>query len=169
MFDSIKKAIIQNREDDALLYEYVLTEIENSVILKGLWAKAMALSEGNDNKIQPLYMQYRVQSIKDEFTKLNIAYKEMSKDPLFRKISSIYAEPTPIKSSQVKIEEKVIPVKKTMSDIDNFIMSQEKDTSSQSSTKGALEILCQSSRISTTQGQTHGTNTRYTGNITANS
>jgi hypothetical protein len=34
---------------------------------------------------------------------------------------------------------------------------------------GALEILCQSSRISTTQGQTHGTNTRYTGNITANS
>ena len=35
--------------------------------------------------------------------------------------------------------------------------------------RGALEILCQSSRISTTQGQTHGTNTRYTGNITANS
>ena len=34
---------------------------------------------------------------------------------------------------------------------------------------GALEILCQSSRISTTQGQTHGTNTRYTGNIATNS
>jgi hypothetical protein len=34
---------------------------------------------------------------------------------------------------------------------------------------GALEILCQSSRISTTQGQTHGTNTRYAGNITTNS
>jgi len=80
MFDTIKKVLIQNREDDALLYEYVLTEIENEVILKGLWAKAMALSECNDNKIQALYMQYRVQSIKDELTKQNIAYKEMSKE-----------------------------------------------------------------------------------------
>lgn len=34
---------------------------------------------------------------------------------------------------------------------------------------GALEILCQSSRISTTQGKTHGTNTRYTSNTATNS
>lgn len=105
MFDTIKKALIQNREDDALLYEYVLTELEDGTKIKGLWAKAMAISEGNDNKIQALYMQYRVQSIKDEFTKLNIAYKEMSKDPLFKKIAAVNAEPTPVKASQVVIEE----------------------------------------------------------------
>jgi len=33
----------------------------------------------------------------------------------------------------------------------------------------ALEILCQSSRISTTQGQAHGINIRHTSNIAANS
>jgi len=43
------------------------------------------------------------------------------------------------------------------------------DVTIQSLLGGALEILCQSSRISTTQGQTHGINTRYTGDTTANS
>ncbi|MFA6395454.1 MAG: hypothetical protein WCW84_05765 [Sulfurimonas sp.] len=116
MFDSIKKALIQNREDDALLYEYVLTEIENDVILKGLWAKAMALSEGYDNKIQPLYMQYRVQSIKDEFTKLNIAYKELTKEPLFRKIAAVFAEPAPTMPSQSTAVEQAVPVEKPIAD-----------------------------------------------------
>lgn len=110
MFDTIRKAVIQNREDDALLYEYVLTEIESNVILKGLWAKAMALSEGNDNKIQPLYMQYRVQSIKDEFTKLRIAYKELSRDPLFKKLASIYSTQNtdiPAQTIENKPQEKI--------------------------------------------------------------
>jgi hypothetical protein len=35
-------------------------------------------------------MQYRVQNIKDQFTKLNIAYDEMKKEILFTKIKSIF-------------------------------------------------------------------------------
>jgi hypothetical protein len=139
MFDSIKKALIQNREDDALLYEYVLTEIENEVILKGLWAKAMALSEGNDNKIRPLYMQYRVQSIKDEFTKLNIAYKEMTRDPLFKKITAVFAEPVAVKAPEVivstpkiTIVEKSEPSKKPMTEMDSFFNESKKADSTES-------------------------------------
>lgn len=128
MFDTIKKALIQNREDDALLYEYVLTEIENGIRIKGLWAKAIALSEGNENKIKPLYMQYRVQSIKDEFTKLNIAYKEMTKEPLFRKIAAVFAEPTPTSSKMPEIvEEKTISAKKPMSEMDRFFNEPNKE------------------------------------------
>jgi predicted DNA-binding protein len=126
MFDTIKKVLIQNREDDALLYEYVLTEIENEVILKGLWAKAMALSEGNDNKIQPLYMQYRVQSIKDEFTKLNIAYKELTKKPLFEKIASFMRDDQ-TQEPKTKVENNVSLSYRKPNDLDNFISEVNKD------------------------------------------
>lgn len=48
MFDGIRKIMIQSREEDELLYEYVFDEMESGEIYKSLWAKAIALSEGND-------------------------------------------------------------------------------------------------------------------------
>ena len=36
LFNFAKKIIIENRENDDLLYEYVLAEIENEIIIKGL-------------------------------------------------------------------------------------------------------------------------------------
>ena len=74
MFNFSRKKIIEHRESDNLLFEYTLTEIENGIIIKSLWAKAIALAEGDEQKIKPLYMQYRVQNIKDQFMKLNIEY-----------------------------------------------------------------------------------------------
>lgn len=79
LFDGIKQRQINNRVKDEVLYEYVLDEIESGDLSKGLWAKAIALSEGEENKIQSLYMQYRVQAIKDYFTSLEIAYNKLSK------------------------------------------------------------------------------------------
>ena len=80
--------MIEDRESDNLLYEYVLTELENGIVIKALWAKAMAKAEGNENKIQSLYMQFRVQNIKDQFTKLQIAYDRLTREQLFQKIKS---------------------------------------------------------------------------------
>ena len=94
MFNFARKKIIEKRENDDLLYEYVLTELESEIIIKSLWAKAIALAEGNEKKIEPLYMQYRVQNIKDQFTKLNIAYNDIKKEVLFNKIKSIFSEKT---------------------------------------------------------------------------
>ncbi len=66
-----------------MLYEYVMEELENNIKIKGLWAKAYANSEGNIDKIEPLYVQYRVQSIKDIFISIEISYNEMSRQKLF--------------------------------------------------------------------------------------
>jgi hypothetical protein len=88
MFDYFKKKAIKERTSDEILYEYVTEELEKNIKVKGLWAKAYANSDGNDNKIEPLYMQYRVQSIKDIFSSLEIMYNELSRQKLFDFISS---------------------------------------------------------------------------------
>lgn len=90
MFDFVKKKIIENRDNDDLLFEYVLEEMEDDVIVKSSWAKALAYSEGNENKAKSLYMQYRVQSIKDIFTKLRISYNDLEKAVLLEKIKSLF-------------------------------------------------------------------------------
>ena len=110
LFNFAKKIIIENRENDDLLYEYVLTEIENEIIIKSLWAKAIAMAEGNEKKVEPLYMQYRVQNIKDQFTKLNIAYSDMKKEVLFNQIKSIF-NPKPLAEPIVVKEVKTIKAK----------------------------------------------------------
>lgn len=65
-------------ENDNMLYEYVLEEIEKNNLQKGLWAKALALSEGNNDKAKSLYMQYRVQAIKEELSRLHIDPSSLS-------------------------------------------------------------------------------------------
>jgi len=92
MFDYFKKKAIKNRVNDEILYEYVVEELEKDMKIKGLWAKAYANSDGNENKIKPLYMQYRVQSIKDIFTSLEIMYNELSRQKLFDFISNGFKE-----------------------------------------------------------------------------
>jgi len=82
MFDFIKKKMIVSRLQDEILYEYVLDEMETGTKARGLWAKAIAHSDGNDSKATSLYMQFRVQSIKDEFTALQMVYEEMSKSAI---------------------------------------------------------------------------------------
>jgi len=86
MFDYFKKASISNRANDELLYEFVLTEMENGTVSKGLWGKALANSGGDSANAKSIYMQYRVQSIKDIFTSMEIAYNELSKPKLFQYI-----------------------------------------------------------------------------------
>ncbi len=85
-FDKFKMNKITDRANDEILYEYVLSELEQNIKFKGLWAKAYANSEGDENKIEPLYMQYRVQAIKDRLVALEIAYNEMSRKQLFQYI-----------------------------------------------------------------------------------
>jgi len=86
MFDYFKKIAISNRADDELLYEYVLNEMESGIIIKGLWGKSLANSDGNEANAKSIYMKYRVQSIKDIFTAREIAYNELSKPKLFQYI-----------------------------------------------------------------------------------
>ena len=88
MFNHFKKVAITNRAEDELLYEYVLNEMESDIIAKGLWAKALANSAGDTANAKSIYMQYRVQSIKDAFTTLKIAYDDLTKPKLFQYIEN---------------------------------------------------------------------------------
>ncbi len=78
-----------NNVSDELLYEFVMDEMEQeSALIKGLWAKALAHSEGNDSKAKSLYMQYRVQAIKDQLSALQIDLGDLSKEELFETIKN---------------------------------------------------------------------------------
>ncbi len=92
MIDYFKKKEITERAEDEILFEYVMEEMEKTEPIKGLWAKAIAHSEGNNDKAKSMYMQFRVQSIKDEFDAVRIIYNEMSKEKLFDTIKNGFKE-----------------------------------------------------------------------------
>lgn len=103
MFNKFRKMGIEKRLEDQILFEYVLEELEEGVKIKGLWAKAYANSEGDSNKVEPLYMQYRVQSIKDIFTAMELAYEELSKAKIAQLIKNNerkFVEPDEQKTKQ---------------------------------------------------------------------
>ena len=99
-------------ENDDLLYEYVIDELEEDSLIKGLWAKAIAHSEGNNDKAKSLYIQYRVQSIKDEFNSFGINYTELEKDKLFSIIKSGFKITEETNQIKVEQEEKIKASKK---------------------------------------------------------
>ena len=66
MFERFKKQSAVHRLLEEQLYEKVAQELANGQRRDGLWVKAIANSNGSDEKAKALYIQYRVQSIKDE-------------------------------------------------------------------------------------------------------
>lgn len=90
MFDTIKKNFQQ--ENDDVLYEYVMEEMESKEPLKGLWAKAIAHSEGNNDKAKSLYIQYRVQAVKDECKSAGVSFSKLSKEELSQTIQNGFAK-----------------------------------------------------------------------------
>jgi len=100
MFNFIKKAVIANRVEESILYEYVLDELDEGFKVRGLWGKALAMSDGDINKANSLYLQYRVQNIRDTFISLKIAYEELTKNQIKNQI-------TKLKSDVVIIQDKL--------------------------------------------------------------
>ena len=54
------------RKGEEAYYHQALTELESGKVNKGVYAKALAESSGDDAKTESLYLKYRVQSIADE-------------------------------------------------------------------------------------------------------
>ena len=81
-------------ERDEQIYAYVMDELENGIKNEALWIKAYAMSEGQEEKIKPKYMQYRVEDIKQNFLENNIDYSDYSdytKEGLSKSINANYA------------------------------------------------------------------------------
>ena len=70
LFDKFKSKDFKDnpfvRKGEEALYRQAMNEIESGSINKGVYAKALADSEGNEDKVRSLYLKYRVQSILDE-------------------------------------------------------------------------------------------------------
>jgi len=58
------------------LFEYVALEIQRGIRRQGLWAKALAQSDGSEERAKSSYIRLRVQSLKDE-AKIEEAIGEM--------------------------------------------------------------------------------------------
>ena len=61
-----KKALSRLQEEQ--VYEFILDEIEAGQVRRGLMAKAMTLSNGDESKWQSEYIKLRFQSLIDENT-----------------------------------------------------------------------------------------------------
>ena len=72
MFEKFKRTSIETRLLEEKLYEQVVEELVRGQRRNGLWAKALVDSGGREEKTKALYIQYRVQSLKDE---LELSYK----------------------------------------------------------------------------------------------
>lgn len=59
------KSAVARLEDESL-YAAVYQEIEAGIRREGLWAKAIADSDGHPDKVKALYVRYRAQAIRDE-------------------------------------------------------------------------------------------------------
>jgi len=70
-----KHATSQNlvQNDDAI-YEQVMLEIEEDRKVKSAWARALSQADGDKDKAEALYIQFRVKAIKDGI-EANIAYQ----------------------------------------------------------------------------------------------
>ncbi len=63
---NIRIASASARLVEEQLYEYVAKEISAGIRRDGLWVKAVEKSLGDEAKAKALYIQFRVQSLKDE-------------------------------------------------------------------------------------------------------
>ena len=66
MFEKYRRKSASARLVEEQLYEQVVVELSNGQKRTGLWAKALANCDGVEERAKSLYIQYRVQSIKDE-------------------------------------------------------------------------------------------------------
>jgi hypothetical protein len=63
---SLRVASASDRLVEEQIYEYVAKEIGVGIRRDGLWAKAVEKAMGDETKAKALYIQFRVQSLKDE-------------------------------------------------------------------------------------------------------
>jgi len=63
--------------NDENIYLYVMQEIEDEILNKAFWAKAFALSNGDDNRQKSLYMQLRVKELKQILDDDNQEYSDI--------------------------------------------------------------------------------------------
>jgi len=69
LIDKLKRRaeglLSESRLEEELMYKHILEEMKDGIVRDGLYAKALANSDGDEVRAKALYMKFRVQSIKD--------------------------------------------------------------------------------------------------------
>lgn len=76
LIESIRAQGVSSRITEEMLYAEALREIEQGVRRDGLWAKALSRTKMNQNEAHALYLELRVQSLKDEIALLAMQQEE---------------------------------------------------------------------------------------------
>ena len=66
IFDKLKLDSPSTRLSEDDLFEKAYDELQNDELIKGVWARALSESDGDEKKAEALYLKLRVQQIKDE-------------------------------------------------------------------------------------------------------
>jgi hypothetical protein len=66
LLDRFRSKFTESQLKEEKIYEMVLNEINQGIRREGVWAKAIAKSEGNENKAKSLYIEFRAQSLSHE-------------------------------------------------------------------------------------------------------
>ena len=73
----LNRAISSMVEDK--LYEMALDEVEKGILKKGAWARALSQSDGIDAKAKSIYLQFRVEAMKNEAQIMESVLEELNK------------------------------------------------------------------------------------------
>ncbi len=103
MFDKLRRSSAAKRLIEEQFYEQVVSELSNGKKRDGLWAKALADSKGSEEKAKALYIQYRVQSIKDE---MEISEAVAEEEEHLRKNASVIARQERINNAEALLRSK---------------------------------------------------------------
>ena len=63
----------ESRLEEELMYKHAFREMNAGLIREGLYAKALAKNSGDEEQTKSLYLEFRVQSIKDELKGMSYA------------------------------------------------------------------------------------------------
>ena len=129
-----EKLSILKKQQEAKLFELVMNEIANDERHKGLWGKAIVVSNGDEKKAEAEYIKLRVEFLKDEKTisKLNKEIKEeeirLAKKVKEEKIQNeIFTKKLEEEKIKKQIQEEEIRRRQKKADEERFIKQKEEE------------------------------------------
>jgi len=95
-----KKSALDRLAEEQL-YEAVALEIKNNELREGLWAKALAKAKGDHDQAKGLYIELRVQSLRDELVVANQVKQEaLNEERRQKEIARVAEEERAAKKAQ---------------------------------------------------------------------
>jgi hypothetical protein len=101
----VKMNVKMDSLEEEKLYEFVMDELENGMVRKGVWGKAVAKSNGNDSQIKSNYLDLRVKSLKNDANLIRSILKSEETTPDLIEVKKTEVKKSEVKKTEVKKSE----------------------------------------------------------------